>query len=326
MAQPDPGLLRWVTNSVDPGASVVSVTGLRRGESPWLVKLSSAPIDEVVVRVGDESSVALLATEAAALEAIATSDVPGPRLLDVAMGGPTTPGLFALVMTRVPGTSRSTMEPSTARLRALGKAIAIVHAAPVPTSPRLPVRQRPVEPVDFDAARRSEPARPLLVEAEDVRRRIPLPDHQPVFVHGDFWHGNTMWDDDQLTGIIDWECAGIGHPGIDLGMQRCDATLVVGLSGADAVLAGYESATGHPAADVAYWDIAAALTTPATMGSFVRTTPGKDAPTSTRRPCSPDAMPSSPPPSTASADSAKATLCPTRRRPPGRESTTAGPP
>ena len=127
----------------------------------------------------------------------------------------------------------------------------------------------------FDAARRSAPARPLLVEAEHVLRCIPVPVHPPVFVHGDFWHGNTMWDDDQLTGIIDWECAGIGHPGIDLGMQRCDAALEVGLSGADAVLAGYESAIGHPAADVAYWDVAAALTTPTTMNSFVQTVVGQ---------------------------------------------------
>ncbi len=275
MVQPDPGLLGWVTDCVIAGASVLSITGLRRGESPWLVRLSNSDLDEVVVRGGDESSAALLATEAAALEAIAGTQIPGPRLLGVAMGGPITPGVFGLVMSRVPGTSRSAAEPSTARLRASGEALAIVHAARVPTSPHLPVRQRPIEPVDFDVARRSEPARPLLVEAEEVLRRVPVPDHRPVFVHGDFWHGNTMWDQDRLTGIIDWECAGIGHPGIDLGMQRCDAAMAVGLSGADAVLAGYESAIGHPAADVAYWDVAAALTTPPTMGSFVQTYAGQ---------------------------------------------------
>ena len=271
MVPPDPTLLRWVTNCVDPQASVVSVTGLRRGEPPWLVRLSRSPIDEVVVRVGDESSVKLLATEAAALEAIAASEVPGPRLLGVAMGGPATPGLFALVMTRIPGTSRSTVEPSTARLRALGEAVAMVHAAPVPTSPHLPARQRPVEPVDWDALRRCEPARPLLVEAEGILRHIPIPVQPPVLVHGDFWHGNTIWEHDRLTGIIDWECAGIGHPGIDLGMQRCDAALAVGLSGADAVLDGYESAVGRTAADVAYWDVAGALATPPTMDGFVQT-------------------------------------------------------
>jgi aminoglycoside phosphotransferase (APT) family kinase protein len=281
MGEPDPAVLRWVATCVEPGASVasvasvvsvVSVTGLGRlGGSPWLVRLSGSDIDEVVVRVGDEASVALLATEAAALEVIAASDVPGPRLLGVTTGGPTAPGVFALVMTRVPGTSRSTGAPSTARLRALGEAVAMVHAAPLPSSSHLPVRRRPIEPVDFDAVRRSEPARPLLVEAEDVLRRIPMPDHRPVFVHGDFWHGNAMWDHDRLTGIVDWECAGVGHPGIDLGMQRCDAALAVGPSGADAVLAGYESATGRAAADVAYWDVVGALATPPTMDWFVQT-------------------------------------------------------
>ena len=288
MVRPDPGLLSWVTSCVVPGASVVSCTGLRRGEPPWLVGLSNSNIEEVVVRVGDRSSVALLRTEAAALAAIADSDIPGPRLLGAAMGGPGAPGVFALVMSRVAGTSRSSVAPSTTRLRALGGAVAIVHAAPVPTSPHLPVRRRPVEPVDFDAARRSEPARALLVEAEDVLERTPLPAQGPVFVHGDFWHGNTMWDGDRLTGIIDWECAGIGHPGIDLGMQRCDAALVVGMSGADDVLAGYESAIGHAAADVAYWDLAAALTTPPTMDLFVaddrRARPHRPGPTDPARP------------------------------------------
>ena len=272
MSRPDPGLLRWVTSCVDPGASVRSVTGMgRRGESPWLVRLAGSDIDEVVVRVGDESGVALLATEAAALEVLAASDVPGPRLLGAAMGGPATSGVFALVTTRVPGTSRSSVEPSTARLRALGGAVATVHAVALPPSPHLPARSRPVGPVDFDAIRRDESTRPLLAEAEDFLRRNPIPDHPPVFVHGDFWHGNALWDGDRLTGIIDWECAGIGHPGIDLGMLRCDAALAVGLAGADAVLAGYESAIGRPAADVAYWDVAGALATPPTMDWFVQT-------------------------------------------------------
>jgi hypothetical protein len=58
-------------------------------------------------------------------------------------------------------------------------------------------------------------------------------------------------------------------------MQRCDAALVVGLSGADGVLAGYESAIGRPAVDVAYWDVAGALATPPTTGWFVQTIVGQ---------------------------------------------------
>ena len=59
------------------------------------------------------------------------------------------------------------------------------------------------------------------------------------------------------------------------GCNVANAALLVGLSGADDVLAGYESAVDHPAADVAYWDIAAALTTPPTMELFIQTIIGQ---------------------------------------------------
>ncbi len=285
----------WVAELGDDAASIPGrrwcrSPGSRRGEPPWLLRLSNSDIDEVVVRVGDESSVALLGDRDGS--ASRRSPAPGSPVLGCsvsAIGGPDAPDVFALVMSRVPGTSRSSVEPSTARLRALGEAVAIVHAAPVPTSPHLPVRRRPVEPVDFDAARRSEPARALLVEAENVLRRIPMPDHEPVFVHGDFWHGNTMWVDDQLTGIVDWECAGIGHPGIDLGMQRCDAALVVGPSGADACarrLRIGDRPTRPPTSPTG--TSPAALDHTANDGVVHRRrSSGKDAPTWTRRPCSP---------------------------------------
>jgi aminoglycoside phosphotransferase (APT) family kinase protein len=275
MVEPHRSVIRWATSCVDPSASVVSITALHRLGSPWLLTLSGSHLQHIVVRVGDEASAGLLATEAAALTAIEASDIPGPRLLGVALGEAEAPELYAVVTTRVAGTSHQAREPSTARLRALGNAIAVVHAAPVPVSTRLPARTRPIEPVDFDAARSTAPTRELLVTAEEFLRRAPAPEHRPVFVHGDFWHGNTMWVGDRLTGIVDWECAGVGHPGIDLGMQRCDAALIAGPAAPDVVLDGYEAATGGRAADVAYWDVAAALTTPPTMESFIQTIIGQ---------------------------------------------------
>jgi Ser/Thr protein kinase RdoA (MazF antagonist) len=89
-----------------------------------------------------------------------------------------------------------------------------------------------------------------------------------VFVHGDLWQGNTLWEGDTLTGVVDWDCAGSGAAGIDLGSLRCDAWMAAGPQAAAAVLAGYEEAAGRPADDVAYWDVAAALCTPPTIGWF----------------------------------------------------------
>lgn len=90
-----------------------------------------------------------------------------------------------------------------------------------------------------------------------------------MLVHGDLWHGNTLWDGERLTGLVDWDCAGIGHPGVDVGSLRCDAALFTGRpDAADDVLAGYQAVAG-PLPDVARFDVEAALATPPDLGWFV---------------------------------------------------------
>src|SRR5439155_6119019 len=109
-----------------------------------------------------------------------------------------------------------------------------------------------------------------LLDAADARiRSLPAPAGPTVFVHGDLWEGNTMWSGDDLVAIIDWEAAGAGDPGVDLGCLRWDAALLFGGSSGDEILDGWESGSGRPARDVAYWDVVAALNTPADMSGFV---------------------------------------------------------
>jgi len=66
---------------------------------------------------------------------------------------------------------------------------------------------------------------------------MPLPQGPSVFVHGDLWQGNTLWNIYSFVGMIDWDAAGPGHPGIDLGTLRCDAAIVFGLPAAAEILA-----------------------------------------------------------------------------------------
>ena len=88
-------------------------------------------------------------------------------------------------------------------------------------------------------------------------------------MHGDLWHGNTLWSGDRCTGIVDWDCAGAGSPGIDLSGVRFDAALMFGLAAAEPVLEGWQLATGQRADHVAYWDVVAASCTLADMGHTV---------------------------------------------------------
>ncbi len=88
-----------------------------------------------------------------------------------------------------------------------------------------------------------------------------MPGSATVLVHGDLWQGNTLWSGSVCTGVIDWDCAGAGTPGIDLDTLRLDAALSYGPGAAGQILDGWRQATGREPEHVAYWDVVAALTT-----------------------------------------------------------------
>jgi aminoglycoside phosphotransferase (APT) family kinase protein len=68
--------------------------------------------------------------------------------------------------------------------------------------------------------------------------------------------------------MVDWDAAGVGHPGIDLGTLRLDAAILFGLPAATGILEGWRQATGQADA-VAYWDLVAVLTTPTEMAQWL---------------------------------------------------------
>lgn len=97
-------------------------------------------------------------------------------------------------------------------------------------------------------------------------------------VHGDLWQGNTMWNGDTLTGIIDWDAAGAGHYGVDLGSLRCDAAIYFGSQAAEEILIGWQQAADREAENVAYWDVVAALSTPPDMADWLPALAGQGGP------------------------------------------------
>jgi aminoglycoside phosphotransferase (APT) family kinase protein len=260
---PEPSLLAWVERSA---AEPRLVRGLREGGAPWLLRAADGT--ELVLRAGGPDQRASLATEVAALELAGPAGLPVPRLVAADLSGELPGERLAVLTTALPGTSRITSAPSPARLRALGALAAAIHAVPAPApSAALPRRERSISSVDFAALRRAAPPRELLVRADELLASRPRPPAPDVLVHGDLWQGNTLWDGDALTGVVDWDCAGVGPAGVDVGSLRCDAALTGAEGAPDEVLVGYTSA-GGAVDDVAYWDVVAALTTPPTIDWF----------------------------------------------------------
>jgi aminoglycoside phosphotransferase (APT) family kinase protein len=275
-AWPVPGpadhVLAWAAGVVARGARVTGITGLRQGGNPWLLRLERAGREyRAFLKTGDPASRRdrmQLSTQVAALAVAAEHGLPAPRLIaaDLAAGEA---GALAMVTTVLAGDSVIPRTPPAGRLRGLGAAAAAVHGVALAPRPDLPRRARTLPDVDFAAWRRSAGTTPLLARAEEVVAGLPVPGGATVLVHGDLWEGNTMWSGGRCTGLVDWDCAGAGSPGIDLGTLRFSAALYHGPAAAGEILDGWRQAAGREPADVAYWDVVAALTTVGDMAHCI---------------------------------------------------------
>jgi aminoglycoside phosphotransferase (APT) family kinase protein len=276
MSDIDPGFAAWSVSTLAPGGNLIAARGLRDGGSPWLVTASSVDgtVREAVLRVGPAGEPDDIRVEAASLQLVSENGFPVPAVFG--MRDTADPAL--LLIERVRGSSDIPRERPTARLRALGAfAARLARLEPPPGFER---RTRSIAGVDFDALRREAAPQPMLQRAEEI-----IADHVPVsrdgMVHGDLWQGNSLWMGDELAAIIDWDCSGVGPPGIDLGSLRLDAAMAFGVGAEEDVLAGWEELAG-PASDVPYWDVAAALSTPPELSWFVDATQGQGRPDLTR--------------------------------------------
>ncbi|MGH7921752.1 MAG: phosphotransferase family protein [Candidatus Dormibacteraceae bacterium] len=278
MSAPDPRALAWSVRTLCPGGRVGEVRDLHEGLGPWLVRCASArgaaPCSGILRVAGTRGKGAeYVRIEAAALRAAEASGVVAPRLLGLHAGGGDA-GRVASLQSVLEGGQivHGAYRPDL--LRSLGGAMARVHRVVPDRSPDLPARRRALEPGEgfleerrrFAGSPRWSAGERLLQGARAVLRHRSPPPGPVGLVHGDAWLGNAMAAGLRCTGLFDWGCAGIGHPGVDVGYTRLSAALTYGLQAADDVLAGWEAESGAPLPSVAYWDVVAALTTPPDLG------------------------------------------------------------
>lgn len=163
--------------------------------------------------------------------------------------------LPALLMTRVPGRIALALSGWEERVAALGRALAQFHAAEVPCPPSIPQRTSGLE-------RRDKPV-PEGIAVPDWARVWPQihPDagSGDALLHGDYHIGNTLFEGDALTGVIDWASARRGPTQFDVCYCRLDLSLVIGPAAPGVFLAAYESERGAAVAELARWDLTAAI-------------------------------------------------------------------
>ena len=296
---PNDQVLRWAASALG-GVSVTSAESLgsggHRASGTFRLRIEgSARATDVILKVPVPGWISprWVVTNARALQLAERQGLAAPRLIaadvddveavleahhrayrtgaDIDYRG-TASGTVATLETFVPGSADLPQTVSVARLREAGAALARVHAFSMEPQADLPYRPRPCAVDDRAAERRrgQMPTTPLLHEADERVRSHGVPAAASVFLHGDIWSGNMLWDGDRCVALIDWKTAGVGDPGVDLGNLR----LGMARYGQDApahVLEGWERQAGRAAIAVPYWDAVAALNTPTVLDDSAAT-------------------------------------------------------
>jgi aminoglycoside phosphotransferase (APT) family kinase protein len=254
-----PQALDWCLRVVGGIPRSCRVTRLRGGlaASTHLIEIDlDAPSPRaVVVRrfVGDRSPIwPPLAQEAAALGALADCALPyqTPHVLGVDLDGSAC-GYPAILLSRVPG--RLELSPLGARTRAaaLGQALAQLHQA----SPRVPDNLRPF---DIKLSQTVPDGTGIAwASVREVLRGLSAAGAQ--LIHGDFHMGNALFENGELSALLDFTCVRRGPWQFDVGYCRCDLSLLFGSSEADEFLQAYEATRGVRMDALPAWDLAGAL-------------------------------------------------------------------
>ncbi len=90
------------------------------------------------------------------------------------------------------------------------------------------------------------------VEAVDSLKPV-----DPVYVHHDFWSGNTLWIDESLVAVLDWEGGTIADPAIDVAYCALDIRLLGLDEAADHFVEVYRELSGRDLSNLRYWELLA---------------------------------------------------------------------
>jgi Ser/Thr protein kinase RdoA (MazF antagonist) len=276
VAQPSKDALGWAAKTVAARGRVVRIKDLSQSPSangPWWLDIddgNSVPLS-VVLHLGDMQDDAArrhFATQIAALELAERHSLAAPRVVAVDLDG-TSCRQPALIETALPGSSRIPVHPTASRLRALGRAAGTIHAIAVEPTSELPLRVRSLDELDFASLAVPGTSAELFATARSAVAEASPPSEPHVFIHGDLWQGNTLWEGSGHCGTLDWDFAGVGPAGVDLGSLRCDVAVMYGEEAADEVMVGWEESHPTQALDVAWWDLVACMSTPPDMAMWL---------------------------------------------------------
>ena len=81
----------------------------------------------------------------------------------------------------------------------------------------------------------------------------------PVLLHLDYWSGNILWHEEEISAVIDWEEAAYGDPAVDVAYAYMNILLMDIPEAAYDFLHTYRSETGRELSNLGFWELAASV-------------------------------------------------------------------
>lgn len=81
----------------------------------------------------------------------------------------------------------------------------------------------------------------------------------PSLLHIDYWSGNILWQENEISAVLDWEEASYGDPAVDVAYARMNMVLMGAPNAADEFLHIYESEVGRKIKNLGFWELAASV-------------------------------------------------------------------
>lgn len=252
--EPPPEALAWAASAAGQGLRVISCSALagtsfHANHVLGLVDRSGSRRELVLRRwagAGWELTDAEFNArrEAAILELLEGSPVLAPRLVAADPDGAHC-RVPALLMTFLAGRPPDPSLPLSTLLEGLAGAMSAIRAVRGAEGV-VPAYRRFHEAPDLPP---SMGDRGLWQAAVEIACSPP-PSGRECFIHRDFHPANTLWQGEQLTGVVDWSYGSWGPAAIDAAHLRWNLALDHGPEGADALLGLVDASEQHP-----YWDV-----------------------------------------------------------------------
>jgi aminoglycoside phosphotransferase (APT) family kinase protein len=264
----DPNLERLI-QIIAPGAQLLGTWPLLGGSSaqmtPFEIALPDGETRKLVLRRSSDFNYGrnpqAVADEYRLLEALGTMGVPTPKPFHLDQSGGDSAIPFMVIQYLEGEADYGPVDKKDAA-RQLADCLAKIHAIDGACPSLAFLREQTIDlniilnntPKDVDKT--------LYIEriVETLEPVLPPPQaNPPALLHGDFWPGNILWKDGQLTAVIDWEDAARGDPLSDLAISRLDLRMIYGPDAMTAFTRRYIAATATDTTALPYWDLHAAL-------------------------------------------------------------------